>query len=162
MLLLGMFALFAIALPRPGRSSEPPPPGAVNPSGLPQAVPLKTRWEGTWESSRGYRFSFVMHLTIAADNEADGYILWRLLHTPPGSGLADRVNEPGTEFVRGSVDLGTGELELTGYRVDNPTLLATDRYRFFISSGQQTFRGLSRDNDGNWETAINGTISVEN
>jgi hypothetical protein len=123
-------------------------------------LPLETKWEGIWQSARGSRFSFVMHLNIASDDTANGYILWRLLQVPPDSPLADRVNEPGTEFVRGSINRETGEVALAGYKVDNPTLLALDRYQFFISSDGRNFRGLSQDTDGSWQTAINGVFSI--
>lgn len=121
---------------------------------------LETKWEGTWQSARGSRFSFVMHLNIASNDTANGYILWRLLQVPPDSPLAARLNEPGTEFVRGSINRETGEVVLAGYKVDNPTLLALDRYRFFISSDGRNFRGLSQDTDGSWQTAINGIFSI--
>jgi hypothetical protein len=140
-------------------------PTGTNPSTVPSPTAttpspsLKTRWEGAWESDQGYRFSFVMHLDITGEDTADGYILWRLLGTPPGSFLAGRVNEPGTEFVRGSIDRSVGVLSVAGYRTDNPTLLALDQYRFFISADNRTFRGISKTLEGTWHTAINGTIT---
>jgi hypothetical protein len=121
-----------------------------------------TRWDGIWKSEDGYEFSFALHLTISGDDKADGYILWRLRHVPPNSALVGRINEPGNEFVHGSIDRKTGELTLVGSRVDNATLLAPDNYRFFISSDGRNFRGLSKNNDGSWRTAINGVLSIDN
>ncbi len=98
-LVVALGLLFIWATPQPNRTVQASPDaGPVPHDTAPKApnLPLKARWEGIWESTKGYRFSFVMHLNIAGDDTVDGYILWRLLHTPPGSLLAHRVNEPGT------------------------------------------------------------------
>lgn len=125
-------------------------------------ISILSKWVGNWHSGRGSLFSFVMHLKIKSDDTVDGYILWRLLKLPPNSPItSDRINEPGTEFVRGSIDRNTREVSLSGYRTDNPTLLGLDTYRFFISADGHTFRGLSQDADGSWYTSIEGTVGIE-
>ena len=119
---------------------------------------LESTWQGTWQTRRGYKFSFVMKLDVLEDGTADGSIRWHLLETPPDSHLADRIDSEGTEFVSGRYDRQSGVALLDGYQVDDPTLLALDSYQFRIEGAE--FVGMTRDNDGSWAAEAGGRVIV--
>lgn len=122
--------------------------------------PLRTTWKGQWKKPDGFGYDFAMHLEIAASDSVNGYILWRLLKAPAGSGMENLINQPGTEFVRGIINRTTGTVSVAGYRVDNPDLLGLDKYQFSIFADGRRFRGMTLTNDGDWGAAMDGELTA--
>jgi len=115
--------------------------------------PISTRWEGTFRDSIS-EFSFVMHLNLASDGIVEGYILWRLLSIVPTSFLSNRIGDPGNEFVKGRVKEHGSGLLFSGYKVDEPFLLATDEYDVSFEDPPdhliRRFTGKTRTPKGDW------------
>ena len=118
---------------------------------------LESTWQGNWKSRSGWVFDFAMQLNIADNDDANGQISWQLVEAPPESALAARIGETGIEYVRGHYDRAQGLATLSGYKVDDPTLLALDSYKFQIKSDRISFVGMSKHH-GEWEAQAGGSV----
>ncbi len=120
---------------------------------------LITTWQGEWKSREGFRFGLAMELRVAPGGAADGEMSWQLLEAPTGNPLSSRLGATGIEYVNGTFDRAEGIALIDGYKVSDPTLLGTDRYRFQIRPDKNTFIGMSK-NYGRWEAQASGTVIV--
>jgi hypothetical protein len=136
------------AAPAPAPKAAPPP--------RPRDVALAPRWRGTWRDVQGHRYAFDLSLQRHAGGRVEGRFDWQLLEAPQGSRLALRVNETGSEHVRGAYNSRTRRLDLAGYAVENPILVATDRYRIMVDDSGKTFRGLSLGGGDAWSSTLEG------
>jgi hypothetical protein len=114
-------------------------------------------WTGEWTSlAENVKFAFDIRLT-ANGKLLDGRILWTLMSVPPGHFLADRVNDTGTEIVRGTWDPKSRTLHLKGVSVDDREFLVTDEYKLVVATDGQSFDGRTRGSKGDWMNEIHGT-----
>jgi hypothetical protein len=142
----------APAAPKPAPKAAPRP--------RPAEVALASRWSGTWRDQQGHRYAFQLSLNPQAGGRVEGHFDWRLLEAPAGSRLALRVHETGREYVRGAYNSRTRRLELSGYGVDNPILVATDRYSIVVDDSGEVFRGQSRGGGDAWSSTLDGRVAV--
>lgn len=131
-----------------------PPPARPARAASPREVELATRWRGRWSDAGGHRYSFDLSLQRQTGGRVEGHFDWELLEAPAGSPHALRVHQTGRELVRGSYDPRARRLELSGYRVSNPILLATDRYHIVLDEGGGAFRGLSLGAGDAWSSRL--------
>jgi hypothetical protein len=113
---------------------------------------LAEHWIGEWKSKKGFHFSFAIDLEPAGK----GAIHWTLRAAPGSSSLKARIGDAGTELVEWSWDAATRELHMTGTKVDDPTLLATDEYKLHVAADGKTFTGKTKGNLGDWKNEIAG------
>lgn len=112
---------------------------------------LLIRGDGVWQGEDGSRF--VLNLDLEARGRCcEGVIHWRAADTI-------QPDDAGTEFVRGRFDPDTGELDLYGYRLDNPALLSLDEYRVYLSPDGD-FEGTSRGPWGTWRNVLGGRLQA--
>jgi hypothetical protein len=113
--------------------------------------------DGVWLGEDGSRFAFSLHLETQ-DGRCEGTIRWGLVTGPPYAPPDRRAHETGTEFVRGRLDAETGEVQLYGYRLDNPVLLSLDEYRLVLAADGRDFEGTSRGPWGTWRNVLAGRL----
>jgi hypothetical protein len=113
--------------------------------------------DGVWQGEDGSRFSFSLDLE-AHGRRCEGTIHWGIVPEPPHPSRGSRDQQTGTEYVRGSFDPATGEVQLYGYRLDNPALLSLDEYRLLLSPESQGFEGTSRGPWGTWRNVLAGQL----
>lgn len=129
------------------RAKPAPPPGPV---------PLAPQWRGAWKDREGHRFAFSLVLRQERGGRVEGYFDWRLVGAPAGSRLALHVNDTGRELVRGSYDPRSRRLELSGYQVSNPRLIAVDHYRIVLDPHGHELQGASRGGGDAWSASLAG------
>jgi hypothetical protein len=146
--------------PPPIEVAPPPVKVARLPALPPREVALAPRWRGTWRDAAGHRYAFDLSLRREAGGRVEGYFDWELLEAPAGSPQALRVHQTGRELVRGTYDARARRLELSGYRVSNPILLATDRYRVVLDEGGAVFRGNSLGAGDAWSSTLEARAAL--
>jgi hypothetical protein len=112
-----------------------------------------------WQDTRGYQYLFGLSLGRSANGAIEGQFEWSLVEAPVGSPLAFRVGQRGHEKVRGHYDEARRKLDLEGYEVDAPALVATDVYRIQIAEDGRSFTGQSRGNGDSWTSWMRGWIA---
>lgn len=128
----------------------------VKPAPPPGPVPLAPQWRGTWKDREGHWFAFSLVLRQERGGRVEGYFDWRLVDAPAGSQLALHVNDTGRELVRGRYDPRSRRLELAGYQVSNPRLIAVDHYRIILDPHGGELQGLSRGAGDAWTASLAG------
>jgi hypothetical protein len=113
------------------------------------------KWKGVWDSKRGVIYNFVLDLNRNG-SATKGAIHWRLVKVPPGHRMTRQLGNTGNEFVQGTVNPKTGDLEISGTSVDNPQLLAKDDYLLTVTNGGKV-TGHSKSNGKQWKATFNGT-----
>ena len=121
------------------------------------AGPKESTWKGTWKGSGGFVFDFVLDLKIDGAKAA-GKFTWTLTVCPESrDDLKGRVGASGTEEFEGTWNAATRTLEVTGLKVSDGTLLATDSYRLKLAASGDAFEGNSCGNDKKWESKLTAT-----
>lgn len=123
-------------------------------------LPLKPTYaKGAWYGDDGYVFTFTSLLSYATNGTAvDGVLNWTLKSTPTGSPLSNRIGNSAREFVRGTFDPVSRRLDLSGYMVDDESLLSTDVYRITVAADGKTLSGITRGNSGAYKSTIAASI----
>jgi hypothetical protein len=109
-------------------------------------------WVGEWMTEgaeNGYLYTLEVTLNINAENEIDGQIVWTFVRSPFEADQA-LLGLSATEFVRGDFDPATLEVELTGYKEDDPKdIIGPDHYKLFLIEDGTILQGKS-ENGGAW------------
>lgn len=158
-LLAGLVGLGALGCPATPPAPTPVTPLPVATTATPTASPeaeLPLHFRGSWRDPvEQVVFAFDLRLERTGATTVKGRILWTLMATPPGHGLADRVNEVGTEYVTGTWDPKERVLALRGTSVDS-SLLVTDQYKLTVAADGKGFVGKTRGSAGTWANDIDG------
>jgi hypothetical protein len=118
---------------------------------------LPLHWVGEWTSlAEQVTFSFDIRLTPPKGGHVTGRIFWTLLSVPPEHFLASRVNDSGTEFVKGTWSSEQQLLHLVGTSVDSTGFLVVDEYKLHLAVDHESFDGRTRGSKGDWMNSIRG------
>jgi hypothetical protein len=132
LLLLGLFALIARALPAQGLTQAPSPAGT---------------WKGGWDSPNGSVYTAIAQLNVTPDGTVDGSISWTLKDTRRAD-LTAKVGQSGREFVHGTYDARCRVLALAGYKLDDPQhILGMDRYELILAANGAGLGGVTANGD---------------
>lgn len=121
----------------------------------PMAMALAKTWTGTWTSPAGYVYDATFRARVDASGAVEGRLEWTLRKAPESrTDYADKIGATGTEFVWGTFDSTSRNLDMEGYRRDDPrTVLGLDRYRLTLSEDLTEIKGATW-NHGTWKAAF--------
>ena len=108
-------------------------------------------WIGTWTSGP-YVYDGEMTLSVSAEGEVDGQIVWTLREAD--AELAPLIGRSGVEHVRGRFHPDTGALRLEGHQKDDPdNVIGLDSYRLVVGRNHAMLTGLT-GNHGTWDGLV--------
>lgn len=134
-----------------GRPMNGPQPRISEPT----AIALAKTWTGTWTSESGYVYDAVFKARVDPGGAVEGRLDWTLKKAPESrTDYADKIGATGTEFVWGTFDAAGRNLDMEGYRRDDPrTVLGLDRYRLTLTEDLSEIKGATW-NHGTWKAAF--------
>ncbi|MCB0100558.1 MAG: hypothetical protein H6635_17200 [Anaerolineales bacterium] len=140
-------------------SAQPPtltpvPPPTANPSLLLDGIWL-LEWTIEGEGPDGYLYTGEATLNVNDAYEIDGQIVWTMVRTP----FVDEQTKTGlsgVEYVRGTFNPDTFEVDFTGYKREDPNkVIGTDHYKLTLSADGTQLNGRT-ENYGDWKGLIAG------
>jgi hypothetical protein len=117
---------------------------------------LGKKWTGTWVASGGYVYDAEIHSRLNPSGTVEGRILWTLKKAPPErTDYAGKIGKKGVEYVWGTYDPQSRNLDMEGYRRDDPDqILGLDKYRLTLTENYKEMKGATWHH-GTWNAAFN-------
>ena len=113
-------------------------------------------WTGTWVASGGYVYDAKIDSRLNPSGTVEGRIHWTLKNAPPErTDYAGKIGKQGIEYVWGTYDPQSRNLDMEGYRRDDPDqILGLDKYRLTLSDDYKEMKGATWHH-GTWNAAFN-------
>ena len=124
---------------------------------------LGKKWTGTWVASGGYVYDAEIHASLNPAGTVEGRIHWTLKQAPPErTDYAGKIGKTGVEYVWGTYDPQSRNLDMEGYRRDDPDqILGLDKYRLTLTENYKEMKGATWHH-GTWNAAFNLKASERN
>jgi type II secretion system protein G len=112
-------------------------------------------WSGTWQSPAGFVYDAELRLHLNPNGSVEGRLDWLLQKAPAErKDYVGKTGARGTEFIWGTFDPQTRNLDMVGYRRDDPqVILGLDKYRLTLSEKGEEIKGATW-NHGTWAAAF--------
>lgn len=129
--------------------------GAPAPTSTPDPAELLSGvWVGEWsiegEGPDGYLYTGEATFDVNSSNEIDGQIVWTL-EKSPFEDEQSKIGLSGVEYVRGTFNPQTLEVDFTGYKKDDPDqIIGMDHYKLTLSVDGTRLTGKT-ENYGDWK-----------